>query len=261
MQSDNGLSISTSPVVLLTARGELSDQFIALLARDFPDLVVIMEDYVSRAEVNRFRRQKFGLAYIVSERLAAVARRCVGIALRGHRKKLYAALGLTSTYHLPLFHVENVNSERAIRLLQELSPQVVAVYSTRVLRKPLLNCVTVPFINYHCGINPLYRGQFPLYWAKAMGDEANVGVTVHLIDEGIDTGDVLYQERVHFDKMDISSFQFTKALPIGARLMTQALRDALAHELKPYKVGGVSRVWYPPTLTQYLWYGIKRRVF
>jgi methionyl-tRNA formyltransferase len=127
-----------------------------------------------------------------------------------------------------------------------------------VLRKPLLDAVSAPFINYHCGINPLYRGQYPLYWAKAMGDEANVGVTVHLIDEGIDTGDVLYQERLELGWKDVSSISFLIALPVGAKLMLRALQDALSGNLKPFIARGKSQIFYPPTLLQYIWYGLRR---
>jgi hypothetical protein len=53
--------------------------------------------------------------------------------------------------------------------------------------------VPSPFINYHAGINPKYRGQDPAYWARVQGDAEHAGITIHLVDEGVDTGAVLFQ--------------------------------------------------------------------
>jgi len=75
----------------------------------------------------------------------------------------------------------------------------VAVYGTRILKPVTLKCASAPFINYHAGINPKYRGQHPGYWPLAQGDEENAGVTVHLVDEGVDMGSVLYQAQVKFE--------------------------------------------------------------
>jgi methionyl-tRNA formyltransferase len=154
-----------------------------------------------------------------------------------------------------------VNDPATIALLQTINPDVVAVFSTRILKQATLKAINTPFINFHCGINPLYRGQFPLYWARALGDDDNVGVTIHLIDEGIDTGDILYQEKLTFTKKDISSFQFLQALPTGVRLMKQAIEDAIHNELKPYKRDDKSQLFYPPTLGQYFFYGFSKNMW
>ncbi len=65
------------------------------------------------------------------------------------------------------------------------------------LERATLAAIDAPFINYHAGINPKYRGQHPGYWALASDDAENAGVTIHLVDEGVDTGSVLYQDARH----------------------------------------------------------------
>ena len=73
--------------------------------------------------------------------------------------------------HVTVHRVPSVNSDECRRLLAALAPAVVAVYGTRILKRETLLAVPAPFINYHAGINPKYRGQHPGYWALAQGDE------------------------------------------------------------------------------------------
>ncbi len=73
---------------------------------------------------------------------------------------------------------------------------MVLVVGTRIISRKVLVAVAAPFINYHDGITPKYRGIHGGYWASAQSDLANFGVTVHLVDPGIDTGEVLYQARL-----------------------------------------------------------------
>jgi methionyl-tRNA formyltransferase len=79
---------------------------------------------------------------------------------------------------------------------------VVAVYGTRLISGPTLDAVEAPFLNFHPGINPKHRGQHPAYWAGAEGDADNAGVTVHVVDRGVETGEVVYQARVVLDGRD-----------------------------------------------------------
>ena len=157
--------------------------------------------------------------------------------------------------------MQSVNSEECRKLLKALTPGVVAVYGTRLLSRATLRAVDAPFINYHAGINPKYRGQHPGYWALASGDIENAGVTIHLVDEGVDTGSVLYQARVPFEEADnIATYQHVQAafaLPLFAR----ALRDGLEGRLNPRTVELPSRQWFPPTLWRYLINGLTQKVW
>lgn len=158
-------------------------------------------------------------------------------------------------------HIGSVNAKACRDALRALQPRVVAVYGTRIIRRETLKAIAAPFINYHAGINPKYRGQHPGYWALVNGDSENAGVTVHLVDEGIDTGEVLYQARVAFALQDnILTYQWVQmvhALPLLAR----SIEDALARKLEPRRVRLPSRQWFPPTLWAYAWNGLTRGVW
>jgi methionyl-tRNA formyltransferase len=154
-----------------------------------------------------------------------------------------------------------VNSPECHALLRELAPAVVAVYGTRILKRTTLEAVSAPFINYHAGINPKYRGQHPGYWALASGDAENAGITIHLVDEGVDTGAVLYQTRVTFAPEDtIASYQHLQAAH-ALPLFVRAIQDALAARLSPRHVELPSRQYFPPTIWGYLATGLTRGVW
>ncbi len=67
----------------------------------------------------------------------------------------------------------------------------VAVGYTDLLRAPLLAVPRILAANFHASLLPAYRGRHPVFWALRHG-ERWAGLTVHVMDEGFDTGDVLY---------------------------------------------------------------------
>jgi methionyl-tRNA formyltransferase len=124
-----------------------------------------------------------------------------------------------------------------------------------------LSAVSAPFINYHAGLNPKYRGQSGAYWALRNDDSAHAGLTIHLVDRGVDTGDVLYQARSSFTKADnFQTYHFAQ-MAQAAPLMIQALEDALAGRLKPFKPDLPSQQYFMPTLWGYAWAGLTKGVW
>jgi methionyl-tRNA formyltransferase len=160
-----------------------------------------------------------------------------------------------------IIRVPSVNSPECIAHLRRLQPGAVLVIGTRIIAREVLRAVDAPFINYHAGITPKYRGVHGGYWAKAEGDHGNFGVTAHVVDEGIDTGAVLFQARLAPTPSDNYStypyLQLAAALP----LLERAARDALAGTLKPEKVDLPSRLWSHPTLWQYIRIGWRSGVW
>ena len=72
---------------------------------------------------------------------------------------------------------------------------MILLAGCRLLSRATLAALPCPVLNYHAGISPQYRGMNGGYFALATGDATNFGATVHLVDAGVDTGDVLYQVR------------------------------------------------------------------
>ncbi len=248
----------SEPIVLLVAGGELSNIVINDLTARFGPITVLQEEPESKWTILRRRAKLVGPLYAVGQAVCGVLLKAVGKASRARIDQICAENGLsTRAPSVAVTPIGSVNSAACRKALRALKPKVVAVYGTRIIGRRTLAAVDAPFINYHAGITPKYRGQHPAYCALTAGDRANVGVTVHLVDEGVDTGAILYQAPVAMTPRDnITTYQYVQmaaALPLFAR----AIEDGLAGRLQPQTVDLPSLKWFPPTLWQYMHTGVR----
>jgi methionyl-tRNA formyltransferase len=150
--------------------------------------------------------------------------------------------------------VASVNEECVSDQLTEFAPDVVLVNGTRIIKPEILNCVDAAFINTHVGITPMYRGVHGGYWALWNGDPDNFGVTIHLVDPGVDTGQALRQVRIRPSRDDsfvtYPLLQQAKALEAIKDILSDLPRSLVTKE-QPSS-NDFSRQWFHPTVGQYL---------
>ncbi|MDD2767547.1 MAG: formyl transferase [Methylococcus sp.] len=241
-------------IVLLCTDGRSSRILFHGLSPHVDTAAIIIENPVSARQLIRRRISKLGLANTAGQVLFILFNKLL-VRLSAKRiRQLIAAYGLDES---PLpeeisISVDSVNSEQTIALLRELKPDAVVVNGTRIISRGVLDAVESPFLNTHMGITPKYRGVHGGYWALANNDRENCGVTVHLVDTGIDTGGVLYQDTITTeDSDDFNTYpihQTAKAIP----LMKAALDD-LSEGALSVKSGILpSGLWHHPTLFAYL---------
>jgi hypothetical protein len=253
----------TGPVALLVIDSDLCRIAARSLAKRFPDLKIIVERHISRRELLRRRIARLGLVHVAGQLAFMSIARVLRLASGRRISEILDNVHLEPRWPetCALLDVPSVNSPECVALLQQLNAQVVLVVGTRIISRSVLSAVAAPFINYHDGITPKYRGIHGGYWAAAEGDLGNFGVTVHLVDPGIDTGAVLYQARLSPAANDnyatFPYLQLTAALP----LIEQAAQDAVDGALKPGKVDLPSRLWSHPTLWGYVATGLRCRVW
>ena len=230
------------------------------LAATFPGLKIIVEPPVPRATLARRRVKRLGVLHVAGQMAFAVvarglhyaSRRRIAEILRQHRLEPRWPEGCER------FEVPSVNSPECVACLERLDPRVVLLLGTRIIDRQTLAAIKAPLINYHAGITPKYRGIHGGYWAKAEGDLENFGVTVHLVDPGIDTGAVLYQARVvPTDADNYATFPYLQLAAV-LPLIERAARDALAGKLAPQTVNLPSRLWSHPTIWSYVAAGLRR---
>lgn len=156
--------------------------------------------------------------------------------------------------HDKFYNVNSVNSKETYNILVTLNPDLIIVNGTRIISETILNCISGKFINTHVGITPKYRGVHGGYWALANGDSDLFGVTVHLVNKGIDTGDILYQKILKADEKDnFFTYPFLQTAA-AVDLLFAVIDDQRNGVLKPYKNKDLaSQLWYHPTLLEYLW--------
>jgi methionyl-tRNA formyltransferase len=249
-------------VVMLVGKDESSDIMYHALKKEFDVVWVIREEPVSRKKLLQNRMKKLGFVTVLGQVLFMVLNKVLAKMASPRIKEIKAHEKMDDTPidRSKLVEVESVNDARVISLLRESHPDVVVVNGTRIIAPKILDAVDAPFLNTHAGITPKYRGVHGGYWALAENDAAHCGVTVHLVDTGIDTGDVLYQETISPTEQD--SFNTYPLLQLAAAipLMKQALRDVAQGILHPQKPDLPSGLWYHPTLWKYLAVFLERGV-
>lgn len=174
---------------------------------------------------------------------------------RRRLQEIYSAYALDDSppHGNAVRYVNSFNCDMAIGLLEALHPRVAVINATRILSRRLLAAVPAVFINTHAGITPLFRGVHGGFWALATGQPHNFGVTIHIVDTGIDTGGILAQARVAPSAKDNFVTYPYLQLGVGLPLLRQAVRDALQNRLSTVPPPpGPSKLWSHPTLWEYL---------
>lgn len=250
-------------IVALTSGGPHAWIMINALRAQFGDFPVIIENAEPPKDLWRRRRKLVGPITTASMQAARLP---IKFAKRGtwpiiQEMIITHALMPEPSKSVQRFAVTSINNDATRATLQKFNPKVVFVISTRMISAKTLSCVKAPFINYHSGINPSYRGMHGGYFALANGEPQHFGATVHLVDEGVDTGKVLYQSRVEVDPRD-NFHTYLWRLAAGSReIVVSAVQDALNGDLHPYDVDLPSQQYFSPTLGGYVWTGLRRGVW
>lgn len=93
-----------------------------------------------------------------------------------------------------LYFVQTHNSKNTVALIRKIQPDVLKIITGQILRNTVLDIPRIGTVNTHAGILPDYRGIDSPLWAILEG--GRLGVTVHFVDRGVDTGPLLYQQEL-----------------------------------------------------------------
>ncbi|MBX2810601.1 MAG: formyl transferase [Myxococcales bacterium] len=150
-------------------------------------------------------------------------------------------------------YVDSVNHQQTRDHLEELNPNIVVLSGTRIVAPPTLACIPAHFINMHAGLTPSYRGVHGGYWALACGEPEACGVTIHLVDRGIDTGNILEQAIITPTPEDNFATYPLLQLAEGLPLLVRTVQAILNEEtLQPLRTSRPSALWHHPTVGEYL---------
>ena len=150
-------------------------------------------------------------------------------------------------------HVNSINDPKVMDALGSSAPAAVGVIGTSIIRPPVLGCVEAPMINIHAGWTPNYRGSHGAYWAVVENDIEHCGVTIHLVDSGIDTGGILRRDTIMPEADDNVYSLVAKQIVCGAVSFLKCLQLAAEGQLpSPIKEPTKGKLYYSPTLSSYV---------
>jgi folate-dependent phosphoribosylglycinamide formyltransferase PurN len=244
-------------IVLLAGNGQSTLFIYNAISEVFPIEKVIIEDKISTKKLIEIRIKKLGFLKVFNQLLFQII---ISKLLRFTSKKRIKFL--TEYYKLSekliedekLNYVPSVNDSKCISLLIDLNPDVIIVNGTRIISSKVLESTSALFINTHVGITPQYRGVHGAYWALLKNDIENCGVTIHIVDKGIDTGALIKQATIEISEQDNFATYPLHQYGVAINLMKQTLKDYYNNKLKTFKKENVeSNLYYHPTFSAYIY--------
>lgn len=144
---------------------------------------------------------------------------------------------------IPYWYMSDGCSESLERWMRDLNPDLICVYSmSELLRENIYRIPRYGTINLHPSLLPKYRGANPYFWIL-LNEEPESGVTIHYIDKGEDTGDVLAQEAFTMSgEMTVSELH-SISVTHGVQLMLRVI-----HGLENGSISPVSQPETSPTV-------------
>lgn len=134
---------------------------------------------------------------------------------------------------LPIFQPQRLDSTEARQQLQALAPDLLVVVAYGlILPKAILELPRLGCINVHASLLPRWRGAAPIQRALLAGD-AETGISLMQMDEGLDTGDILLQHSLPIDPRDSSASLHQRLAELGALSLIEGLDRLVANGLRP----------------------------
>ncbi len=136
---------------------------------------------------------------------------------------------------IPVLQPTKIRTEEFFAELSSYSPDLICVTAYgRILPKSILDLPPYGCVNAHASLLPKYRGAAPINWAIVRG-ESVTGVTTMLMDEGMDTGDMLLRREVVIEDDDTGETLSRKLATVGGDLLVETLALLEKGGLSPEK--------------------------
>lgn len=144
---------------------------------------------------------------------------------RGHKLMPTEVKEVALLHNIPVFQPETLKNGELLPVLEELKPDIIAVVAYgKILPKYIIDYPEFGCINVHASLLPKLRGAAPIQWSVINGDE-KTGVTTMLMDEGLDTGDMLLTEELLIGEYETSEELFERMAEAGGRLIVKTINE------------------------------------
>jgi folate-dependent phosphoribosylglycinamide formyltransferase PurN len=241
--TDTGLAVQVDQarVVLLTGEG-LEHLYVArVLTRSFPNAVkaIVVARPVSGSLLTRIRG--YTRRYSAMQLGSRLTTRAYQAVTKYGARREEALARILFDNDCPTGHersdlvrfVVSHNDAQTLQLLDEVKPHIIAVYGTGIIRRDVIRRASVGILNMHTGLSPEYRGSDSVFWAIHNQEPHRIGVTLHLLDEGVDSGAILATDRPSIQREDDEHTLFAKCVQIGAARYADAVARVLDGRATP----------------------------
>ena len=212
------------------------------------------------APLDALIRNGFNIAGVVTVADKASGR---GLKVNESAVKKYAV-----EHNIPVLQPVSLKDPEFLEALKAWNADLFVVVAFRMLPKVVWEMPKYGTFNLHAALLPQYRGAAPINWAVINGEKAT-GVTTFMLDEGMDTGKIIYREQCIIEPDETVGEVHDKLMEIGSELVVQTVEDILdeAVELRVQKsfVQGSEILKPAPKLTRELchidWNGKTKKIY
>lgn len=155
---------------------------------------------------------------------------------RGHKLCPPPVKECAEKHGIPVLQPEKIKGNTEVfDFLRKTAPQLIVVVAYgKILPKEILEIPDFGCINVHASVLPKYRGSAPIQWAVINGERVT-GVTTMLLDEGMDTGDILLCEKCDIPDNMTGGELFDTLAPLGASLLIKTVEGIESGLVFPQK--------------------------
>jgi len=151
---------------------------------------------------------------------------------RGRRLSKPRVKEFAEESYLPVWQPEDLDEPEFEASLQSLKPDLIIVVAFRKIPSKIWKIPALGTFNLHASLLPHYRGAAPVNHAIING-ETITGVTTFMIDDNIDTGNILLREEVNIMPNENAGDLKTRLMKAGARLVIKTIEGLASGTLKP----------------------------
>lgn len=153
---------------------------------------------------------------------------------RGKKLRASAVKEYANKKNIPILQPKNLKDNQFIADLKQLKADLFIVVAFRMLPKVVWELPKLGTFNLHASLLPAYRGAAPINWVLING-EKETGVTTFFIDDKIDTGEIILQEKLSITACDTAGSLHDKLMKIGANLVLKTVNLIASGAVKTTK--------------------------
>jgi len=155
---------------------------------------------------------------------------------------------------IPTQMITTPNSKKFRTYLKTLNIDLIINQSQNIVKKELLSIPKIGVLNRHNALLPKNRGRLTPFWV-VLNEEKETGVSIHFVEEGIDSGDIVVQKKYMVQKKDNFNTIVKKNYSIAAKAMIEAI-DILSRNEFNYIINDDEKATYntTPTLSEAIKY-------
>tara|TARA_B100001245_G_C22886525_1_gene426598 strand:+ start:1876 stop:2676 length:801 start_codon:yes stop_codon:yes gene_type:complete len=206
--------------ILFISGNLIKHKFLAIKTlKKFKNMKIIFEKYPKNIEKNYVKKNSLS----VKEHFKNVTR---------YEKKYFKKYVEKNNEFLrkrTLFQVKKgyINNQNILNEILNYNPKLIVINATSILSKKFIKFFKNKIINVHAGILPYYRGSGCNVWPFYYNELEYVGMTIHFVNSGLDTGNIILQLRSNFSAYDNTHSVGCKNTISSINLLNRAIRHVL----------------------------------